>query len=163
MAERYTVRVTKDYLVFCSGHFITYEGSECERLHGHNYRVAVSVEGPLDENHYLFDFVALKNLMRKLTDELDHFMLVPTKSKLIHADVADHRVRLTFKDKEWIFPRSDCVLLPIENTTAELVAKYLTHRMLDELKINHHFVPEVARLELEETFGQTAVYEWRGV
>ena len=26
MPERYTVRVTKDYLVFCSGHFITYHG-----------------------------------------------------------------------------------------------------------------------------------------
>jgi 6-pyruvoyltetrahydropterin/6-carboxytetrahydropterin synthase len=40
-AERYTVRVSKDYLVFCAGHFITYDGDHCERLHGHNYRVAV--------------------------------------------------------------------------------------------------------------------------
>ena len=60
--ERYTVRVTKDYLVFCSGHFITYHGGECERLHGHNYRVAVEVEAPLDDNHYVFDFIALKNI-----------------------------------------------------------------------------------------------------
>ena len=45
MSERYRVRVTKDYLVFCSGHFITYDGTECERLHGHNYRAAVEVVG----------------------------------------------------------------------------------------------------------------------
>jgi len=44
-AERYTIRVTKDYLVFCAGHFITYEGDQCERLHGHNYRAAVEVVG----------------------------------------------------------------------------------------------------------------------
>src|SRR5262245_59721378 len=43
--ERYKVRVTKDHLVFCCGHFISYEGSLCERLHGHNYRAAVEVEG----------------------------------------------------------------------------------------------------------------------
>ena len=44
-AERFTVRVAKDYLVFCCGHFITYNGDDCERLHGHNYRAAVQVEG----------------------------------------------------------------------------------------------------------------------
>ncbi len=37
-SERYKVHVSKDYLVFCSGHFISFEGSKCERLHGHNYR-----------------------------------------------------------------------------------------------------------------------------
>src|SRR6266851_2383631 len=62
MAERYKVRVTKDHLVFCSGHFISYEGDKCERLHGHNYRTAVEVEGDLDENCYVFDFIALKHL-----------------------------------------------------------------------------------------------------
>ena len=56
---RYKVRVTKDYLVFCSGHFITFAGDQCERIHGHNYRVAVEVEDDLDENHYVFDFIAL--------------------------------------------------------------------------------------------------------
>jgi 6-pyruvoyl-tetrahydropterin synthase len=44
-AERYHVRVTKDHLVFCSGHFISYEGDKCERLHGHNYRATVELEG----------------------------------------------------------------------------------------------------------------------
>ena len=43
--ERYKVRVTKDHLVFCSGHFISYEGDKCERLHGHNYRATVEIEG----------------------------------------------------------------------------------------------------------------------
>ena len=62
--SRYKVRVTKDYLVFCSGHFITYAGDQCERLHGHNYRTAVEVEDDLDENHYVFDFIALKDLTR---------------------------------------------------------------------------------------------------
>ena len=79
MSERYQVRVTKDYLVFCSGHFISYEGDKCERLHGHNYRAAIEVEGPLDENFYVFDFIALKNRTEGITDELDHRMMLPTQ------------------------------------------------------------------------------------
>jgi hypothetical protein len=50
--ERYHVRVAKDTLVFSAAHFITFAGNVCERLHGHNYRVAAEVAGPLDENHY---------------------------------------------------------------------------------------------------------------
>jgi 6-pyruvoyltetrahydropterin/6-carboxytetrahydropterin synthase len=161
MPERFTVRVTKDYLVFCSGHFITYHGSECERLHGHNYRVAAEVEAPLDANHYVFDFIALKNLMRELTDELDHFMLVPTKSKLIAVEQTSDQVRLRFREKEWVFPKEDCALLPIENTTAELLARYLATRLRDELKARHRFEPAVVRMEVEESFGQIARYEWQ--
>ncbi|MBO0697665.1 MAG: 6-pyruvoyl tetrahydropterin synthase family protein [Zavarzinella sp.] len=161
MAERYTVRVTKDYLVFCSGHFITYRGGECERLHGHNYRVAVEVEAGLDDNHYVFDFIALKNLMRELTNELDHYMLVPTRSKLIAVEESGQRVRLRFRDKEWAFPREDCVLLPVENTTAELIAKYLAGKLQAELRDRHRFTPEAIRMEVEESFGQVARYEWR--
>jgi len=161
MAERFTVRVTKDYLVFCSGHFITYHGDECERLHGHNYRVAAEVEAPLDVNHYVFDFIALKNIMRALTDELDHFMLVPTRSELITVKSEGDTVRLRFRDKEWVFPKADCALLPIENTTAELLARYLATRLRDELKAKYQFVPDVVRMEVEESFGQVARYEWR--
>jgi 6-pyruvoyltetrahydropterin/6-carboxytetrahydropterin synthase len=161
MPERFTIRVTKDYLVFCSGHFITYHGSECERLHGHNYRVAAEVEAPLDINHYVFDFVALKNLMRELTDELDHFMLVPTKNKLIAVEESTDQVRLRFREKEWVFPKEDCVLLPIENTTAELLARYLATRLREELKARHRFEPAVVRMEVEESFGQIARYEWQ--
>jgi 6-pyruvoyltetrahydropterin/6-carboxytetrahydropterin synthase len=161
MPERFTVRVTKDYLVFCSGHFITYHGNECERLHGHNYRVAAEVEAPLDANHYVFDFIALKNLMRELTDGLDHFMLVPTKSKLIAVEETGDQVRLRFREKEWVFPREDCVLVPIENTTAELLARYLATRLREELKTRHRFEPTVVRMEVEESFGQIARYEWR--
>ena len=81
--ERYTVRVTKDYLVFSAGHFITFAGDHCERIHGHNYRATVEVEDVLDENHYVFDFLALRDLTRGITDELDHRMLLPSRSALI--------------------------------------------------------------------------------
>lgn len=161
MSERFTVRVTKDYLVFCAGHFITYHGGECECLHGHNYRVATEVDGPLDENHYVFDFIALKNTMRALTDELDHKMLVPKRNKLILVEERDQSVVLKYREKVWMFPSEDCILLPIENTTAELLAKYLSAKLREELRDKHRYLPEAIRMEVEESFGQTARYEWR--
>ncbi len=160
-AERYKVRVTKDHLVFCCGHFITYDGHQCERLHGHNYRAAVEIEGRLDENFYVFDFIALKARTKEITDALDHHMLLATRNAYIRVEESAERVLVTYKDRQWIFPRGDCVLLPIENTTAELIARYIAMRLLESLQQRHQYVPEILRIEVEENVGQSATYEWR--
>ena len=161
MSERFHVRVSKDYLVFCSGHFISYEGDKCERLHGHNYRAAIEVEGPLDENHYVFDFITLKNRTKLIIAELDHRMMLPTRNRVIRLEESPTRVRVTYKDREWVFPRDDCVLVPIENTTAELLARYIGERLRDDLQQTYKFVPSVMRVEVEESFGQSATWQWR--
>jgi 6-pyruvoyltetrahydropterin/6-carboxytetrahydropterin synthase len=161
MSERFKVRVTKDHLVFCAGHFISYEGNKCERLHGHNYRTAVEVEGNLDENHYVFDFIALKQRTREITDELDHRMLLATRNPLIRVEAGPQKVHVTYKDREWLFPRGDCLLLPIENTTAELLARHIGDKLVAALKAQHLFTPDVLRVEVEENVGQSATYEWR--
>src|SRR5262245_1005137 len=157
--DRYKVHVTKDHLVFSAGHFISYEGDKCERLHGHNYRTAIEVEGPLDENHYVFDFIALKNRTKAITDELDHRMLLPTRNPLIRVEESPASVRVRYRDREWLFPREDCILLPIENTTAERLARYIADRLLTDLRLHHQYRPEVLRVEVEENFGQSATCE----
>src|SRR6266849_4282997 len=151
---RYKVRVTKDHLVFCSGHFISYEGDKCERLHGHNYRTAVEIEHDLDRNSYVFDFIALKQRTKAITDDLDHRMMLPTQNPQISVTEETRSVHVRYRDREWLFPRGDCVLLPIENTTAELLARYIGQRLLADLRQQHQFVPQVLRVEVEESMGQ---------
>jgi 6-pyruvoyltetrahydropterin/6-carboxytetrahydropterin synthase len=159
--SRFQVRVTKDYLVFCAGHFITYAGDQCERLHGHNYRAAVEVEGDLDENHYVIDFIALKDMTRELTDELDHRMLLPTESPLIRLEPDGANWRVRYGERYWSFPRDECALLPIANTTAELIADHIAARLRQSLTDRGMALPRVLRVEVEECFGQAAQVEWR--
>jgi 6-pyruvoyltetrahydropterin/6-carboxytetrahydropterin synthase len=160
--ESYKIHVAKDQLVFCCGHFISYSGHHCERLHGHNYRAAVEVEGPLTEDYYVFDFIALKARTKAITDELDHHMLLATRNPVIKLDESPVRVEVRYRDLQWVFPRGDCILLPIENTTAELLARYIGGRLLDSLRADEGFVPEVLRVEVEEAPGQSATVELRG-
>ncbi len=160
-SERFKVRVVKDQLVFCCGHFISYQGHQCERLHGHNYRASVEVEGSLQEDYYVFDFIALKHRTKEITDELDHHMLLATRNPVISVEENSTSVRVCYQEREWVFPRGDCVLLPIENTTAELLARYIATRLVDVLRREERFVPEVLRVEVEEAPGQSATIEWR--
>ena len=160
--ERYKIHITKDHLVFCCGHFISYRGHQCERLHGHNYRAAVEVEGRLTEDFYVFDFIALKARARAITDELDHHMLLPTRNPVIRVEESSTRVDVRYRNLQWLFPRGDCILLPIENTTAELIARYIGGRLLESLRTQEGFTPEVLRIEVEEAPGQSATVELRG-
>ena len=159
-SRRYTVRVTKDTLVFSAGHFITFNGDFCERIHGHNYRTAVEVDGRLDENHYVFDFIALRDLTRAIVDELDHRMLLPTLSPLIKIEDAGTNWVARYKERFWSFPKDECVLLPVANTTAELLADYIGDRLRADFAARNLPIPERIRIEVEECFGQLAVSEW---
>lgn len=151
------VRVTKDHLVFSAAHFITFRGNFCERLHGHNWRTAVEVEGPLDENSYVFDFIELRDGLQEIVLELDHRMLLPTEHPEIHVDVEANEVEVRFEDRRWVFPREDCVLLPVANTTAELIAKWIGERLIGRLSAEHRGHLTSLTIEVEENFGQWAI------
>jgi 6-pyruvoyltetrahydropterin/6-carboxytetrahydropterin synthase len=157
----FKVRVTKDTLVFSAGHFITYNGNICERIHGHNYRVAVEVEGGLDENHYVFDFIALRDLTMAIVLELDHRMLLPDRSPHIKVERDGANLVARFEDRYWSFPAEECVLLPVPNTTAELIADFIAGRLRTDLAAKGLALPEVMRVEVEECFGQWGSVEWR--
>jgi 6-pyruvoyltetrahydropterin/6-carboxytetrahydropterin synthase len=119
------------------------------------------VEGPLTADWYVVDFIALRARAKEITDELDHHMLLATKNPVIRLEDDGASVRARYKDRVWVFPRGDCVLLPVENTTAELLARYIAGRLADVLRDRHRFVPQVLRVEVEENVGTSATVEWR--
>jgi 6-pyruvoyltetrahydropterin/6-carboxytetrahydropterin synthase len=156
--ERFWVRLAKENMVFSSAHFITFAGNICERLHGHNYRVAASIYGPLDENQYVVDFIALRDALQTILGELDHHMLLPMHHPTIHVTAGEQEALVRFAEKRWVFPRGDCVLLPVANTTAELLAKYIGQRLIAALD-RTSYRPEKLRLEVDENAGQWGCWE----
>ncbi|MEA2101966.1 MAG: 6-carboxytetrahydropterin synthase QueD [Thermodesulfobacteriota bacterium] len=61
---------------FSAAHrLVGYKGN-CERLHGHNYRVEIIVGSQtLDKMGIVMDFRRLKSLLKKTLDEMDHRFL----------------------------------------------------------------------------------------
>lgn len=156
----FRVSVTKDYLVFASAHFITFAGHRCEGLHGHNYRARVTVEGALnEESWFVFDFVELKRIMKRLCDEIDHLVLLPLENSRIAVVEEGDVVTVAVDGKpRYLFPRRDCALLPIPNTTVEMLAELLADRLRAELEARGAAGLTALEMEVEENFGQTAVF-----
>ena len=157
-AERRTVTVEGVRLRFAAAHMATL-GDELEPLHGHNYVARCRVEGALTNDHWVIDFSALKRFVREACGRLDHRFLLQRDSELLEIEeLADSWV-VRFGDREYRFPVADVVLLPIENSTAELLAQWLCETVLEALAGGgHHNLTRIA-VEVEEMPGQSGSYE----
>lgn len=61
---------------FSAAHRIRGHAGRCANLHGHNYRVVVTVAGrELNDQGMVIDFGKLKDICRAATDPLDHTYL----------------------------------------------------------------------------------------
>ncbi len=160
--KTYAVDLCKQQLTFSAAHFITFAGSICERLHGHNYGVSCRIEGPLDENRYVVDFIALRDQLLRISQRLDHHVLLPTRHSQIHVyhDEGPDEVIATFEKRRWVFPAEDCVLLPIINTTAEELASYFIDELMPSL--GEPWSPEHTSLtvRIDENQGQWGECRW---
>ena len=80
-----------------------YQG-KCSRLHGHNWKVEVTVRGDkLDEIGMVIDFTVLKAEVKKIVDRLDHYYL------------------------------NELATFQKQNPTAEHIAKYIYEELVDPL------------------------------
>jgi 6-pyruvoyltetrahydropterin/6-carboxytetrahydropterin synthase len=156
----FRIRVDQDYLKFSSAHFLLFANGECESLHGHNYRAWAELEGSLEANDYVFDFTTVKPLMKKICDRLDHRVLLPTENAALRIEKGDSVIEAVYYEKRYRFPAGDVLLLPIHNTSAELLARHICGELKQE--ITARFGGRnlaMIRVGVEESFGQEASYE----
>lgn len=164
MNDRHHVKLRKAVHVFCAGHFITLRDDLCEPVHGHNWTVGVDVEGPIGSHGMVVDFIALRDATTAIIARLDHKMLLPNGNRFLNVattagPLGGDEVTVTFADRRWVFPASECVLLPVANTTAEWIASWIGEHLLAALAAAGESVPQIIRVEVDECLGQSAVWE----
>lgn len=138
---------------FSSSHVIP-EYEKCGRLHGHTYAIHAKIWGEKDKNGIIVDFSVVKNILREIAKDLDHRVLIPNKYEGVKVDEAKNHVTLENNGKKYVFPKEDCVLLPIDSTSVENLAEYILQRMIEKLP-SKEGIKEV-EIGVDEGFGQGA-------
>ena len=90
------------------------DGSK-ERLHGHNYYLALTVELRNIDFASMVDFGPLKRALGTLVNEWKEYTLLATKNpyfELVRRD--EEEVEFTLCGKRYVLPMSDVLLLPID-------------------------------------------------
>jgi 6-pyruvoyltetrahydropterin/6-carboxytetrahydropterin synthase len=152
----FRVSVSKDYLTFCAAHFLTIPGHKCEALHGHNYVVTLTVEGPVDpRTGFVVDFAVLKRVVRPAIDRWDHRVLVPGRNPHVALRRQGERVEIDIRGtSRFVLPDSNVVTVPVAETTAELLAEHLAAELVAGLGREGIGTPDTVTVDVEESPGQ---------
>lgn len=128
-----TIKLSKEYLKFSAAHFTIFSETKRERLHGHNFNVDASVNIQNTTKHFL-DYGILKKKLKKTCDQLDEYTLLPQHSPHLQIKPLKDTYQVTFAKEIIPFLKSDCLLLPIQNTTVEALSSYMLQQYLTALK-----------------------------
>ena len=125
-------------------------------LHGHNYQVAVDLKVPAQgtsEKGYFVDFNILKKQIKTHLDQWDEHILLPEKQPEMKFVAEGPGLHVYFRERHYLFPREEVVLLPVSNTSVENLSQLLASEFLNQFQV--HGVRQV-RVRVEETRGQGA-------
>jgi 6-pyruvoyltetrahydropterin/6-carboxytetrahydropterin synthase len=150
------LNLSKENMKFSAAHFLIFDDTKAERLHGHNYRVKVDFKilwNDQSEYGYGVDFSVLKKLIKGILDQWDEHILLPAKHKDMKVKIEGDSLDLRFRERHYVFPKNEVVLLPVVNTSVELLSELLCQEFwaatqgLDILGLE---------VQVEETLGQSA-------
>jgi len=160
----FSIRLAKQDFKFSVAHFTIIGADTAEPLHGHNYRLALEVEGAsVDELGLLADCDRLKRAARAACAALDDRMLMPEASPHLaigksggrHGGNGPATVAVGFGEREYRFPEGEVLLLPLANVTMELLARWAWERIA---KVARGGAVQTLTVEIEETPGQMCRY-----
>ena len=146
----YSVHIKDQQMHFSASHFLRFCG-DCEQLHGHNYAVDVFITGPLNEDGMVVDFREAKDKVINICKTLDHKVMLPGDSKTINVKSEEGFIEVNVGAKRYVFPAEDCIILPTQATTAELLSKYMHDRI--DISGDYH-----VKVCISESAGSTGCY-----
>ena len=161
MSRLTTIEIRKQYLHFSAAHFTIFSATERERLHGHNWRVAALITGPVGEEGLCFDYAIYKNILCKLCEQYDEYTLIAKNSAHLTITEDDTYYYVQHADSKMPLLKTDTLLLPVNNITIEELSYYLLQQLIDDSVTLDKYQIQSLRLEVSSGADQWASSEWQ--
>ncbi|MGE0640403.1 MAG: 6-pyruvoyl tetrahydropterin synthase family protein [Thermoanaerobaculia bacterium] len=158
MSAILSIRLAKEDFKFSVAHFTIFDDSRAEPLHGHNYRMAIEIEGDdvgADEIGLLADCDRWKRAVRATCAALDDKVLLAAAHPGVAIETGGGSLVCRFAGREYRFPESEVLPLPLVNISMELLAGWVWHRLAPEAAGSR---VRALAVEIEETPGQLCRY-----
>jgi len=150
-----TIEIEKSYLHFAAAHFTIFSATNRERLHGHNWRLAVEITGEVDDNGLCFDYAIYKKILKDLCHAYDEYTLIAKDSPYLTITEDEEFYFIKHDDRTQPLLKTDTILLPIKNVTIE----ELSHFFLGELTQDPVFLEEL-KIHAFEVRISSGVDQW---
>ncbi|HKE15499.1 MAG TPA: 6-carboxytetrahydropterin synthase [Kofleriaceae bacterium] len=125
MRSAHRIQVARAEHKFSCAHMTVFPDGRKERLHGHNYTVAVALDLASVSFDQLIDFASIKREVAALCAEWRERTLVAERNPATAIlRRSDGELELTVCGRRYVLPEEDALLLPIDNTTVEALSAH---------------------------------------
>lgn len=133
------MKITKE-ITFDSAHMLSNYSGKCHNLHGHTYKLQITLEDEVDKRtNMVMDFNELKNVLNEtVMKSLDHALIFSAPE--FREEAEDELLRWAVKYGKKHF------VLESGKTTCENMAPIIRDSILDYLKHNHKNIQVSVRL-----------------
>lgn len=152
---RHRIRIAREQYKISCAHMTVFPDGTKERLHGHNYTIAVALDVTRVDLPAMIPFAQIKASLAELCAAWKERVLIAAKNPHLVIVRDDRELELTLCGDRYVFPRGDVLLLPIDNVSAEGLAAHVAVLLRERLGA---LSPHLTALEVtvEEVPGQGA-------
>jgi 6-pyruvoyl-tetrahydropterin synthase len=98
-------------------------------------------------------------LVKQICDALDHRTLIQNGSPIIKVNRRGKEIEVRYKTQRLLLPRQDVILLPLVNTSTELLAEHVANQIRREVRKNFpHTRIRSMEVGVEEARGQRGIF-----
>lgn len=154
---KHRIVIAREQYKFSCAHMTVFPDGTKERLHGHNYTVAVAIDVDSVALADMIPFTPIKQALGELCAAFKERVLLAQHNphfEIVRDDGKEFELRLC--GERYVLPRGDVLLVPVDNISVEQLAAHVASVLRAKLSVLD--APHVQALEVtvEESPGQGA-------
>ena len=150
---KHRIEIAREQYKFSCAHMTVFADGSKERLHGHNYTIAVAIDVDRVELAAMIPFAPIKTALAELCAAWREHVLLAAKNPHFKIVRDDGELELTLCGERYVMPRGDALLLPLDNISVETLAAHVAELLAPKLAAPTALCLEVT---IEESPGQGA-------
>ncbi|HEX3764739.1 MAG TPA: 6-carboxytetrahydropterin synthase, partial [Kofleriaceae bacterium] len=130
------IRIARAEHKFSCAHMTVFADGTKERLHGHNYTVAVALDVERIDLPAMIPFAPVKAAIAALCAAWKERVLLAASNpwfEIVREDPAAGELEFRLCGARYVLPRGDVLLLPIDNISVEALAAHAAALLRDQL------------------------------
>ncbi|HTR50491.1 MAG TPA: 6-carboxytetrahydropterin synthase [Kofleriaceae bacterium] len=122
---KHRIVIAREQYKFSCAHMTVFADASKERLHGHNYTIAVELEIERIELASMVPFAPLKSALAELCGAWKEHVLLAANNPFFEIVRDDDELEFRLCGARYVMPREDALLLPIDNVSVEALAGHV--------------------------------------
>jgi 6-pyruvoyltetrahydropterin/6-carboxytetrahydropterin synthase len=122
---KHRIAIARGQYKFSCAHMTVFADGSKERLHGHNYTIAIELEVERVDLGAMVPFATIKAALAELCVAWKEHVLLAANNPFFEIVRDDDELEFRLCGERYVMPRQDALLLPIDNISVEALAAHV--------------------------------------